>query len=333
MLGFALFGAGRIGKLHAANLAANSRANLISIYDVIEPAAAELAAKHKASVAPDPESVLADPAIDAVVIGSSTATHVELMTAAAKAGKAVLCEKPIDLDVDRVNRCRDEIAGLDVPIQIGFNRRYDNHHGALKKALDAGEIGALELMVITSRDPGPSTREYHASSGGLFRDMAIHDFDLARFVLGGDEPVEVCATGSVKVEPFFEEIGDIDTAMLWMRTRSGVLCHVNNSRRAVYGYDQRLEVFGSKGMLISNNLRATSVERFTKDSAGKRDPFVNFFLERYGPSYVLELDDFIDAVEGGREPSVTFEDGRRALLLADAAARSLASGKPVRVAE
>ena len=333
MLGFALFGAGRIGRLHAANLAANPRVKLVSIYDVIEPAAAELAAKHDANAAPDAESVFADAAVDAVVIGSTTATHVELMTAAAKAGKAVLCEKPIDLDVDRVNRCRDEIAGLDVPIQIGFNRRYDNHHGALKKALDAGEIGDLELMVITSRDPGPATREYHASSGGLFRDMAIHDFDLARFVLGGDEPVEVSATGSVKVEPFFDEIGDVDTAMLWMRTRSGVLCHVNNSRRAVYGYDQRLEVFGSKGMLISNNLRATSVERFTKDSAGMRDPFVNFFLERYGPSYILELDDFIDAVEGGREPSVTFEDGRRALLLADAAARSLATGQPVRVAE
>ena len=333
MLGFALFGAGRIGKLHAANLAANPRANLVSIYDVIEPAAAELAAKHDANVAPDPESVFADAAVDAVVIGSTTATHVELMTAAAKAGKAVLCEKPIDLDVDRVNRCRDEIAGLDVPIQIGFNRRYDNHHGALKKALDAGEIGALELVVITSRDPAPSTVEYHKTSGGLFRDMAIHDFDLARFILGDDEPVEVSATGSVKVDPSFDEIGDIDTAMLWMRTASGTLCHVNNSRRAVYGYDQRLEIFGSKGMLISNNLRPTSVERFTKDNAGMRDPFMHFFLERYRESYVLELDDFIDAVEGGREPSVTFEDGRRALLLADAAARSHATGQPVRVAD
>ncbi len=333
MLGFALFGAGRIGKLHAENLTANSRTSLISIYDVIEDAAKDLAAKHGANVAPDPESVFADAAVDAVIIGSSTATHVELMTAAAKAGKAVLCEKPIDLDVDRVNRCRDEIAGLNVPIQIGFNRRYDTHHGALKKALDAGEIGTLEMVVISSRDPAPSTPEYHATSGGLFRDMAIHDFDLARFILGGDEPVEVSATGSVRVEPFFEEIGDIDTAMLWMRTASGTLCHINNSRRAVYGYDQRLEVFGSKGMLISNNLRRTSVERFTKDAAGMRDPFVHFFLERYGASYVLELDDFIDAVGAGREPSVTFEDGRRALLLADAAARSLASGQPVRVAD
>ena len=333
MLGFALFGAGRIGKLHAHNLSANPRVNLVSIYDVIEPAAAELAAQYDAKVAPDSDSVMADPAIDAVVIGSTTATHVELMTAAAKAGKAVLCEKPIDLDVDRVNRCRDEIAGLDVPIQIGFNRRYDNHHGALKKALDAGEIGALELVVITSRDPAPSTREYHSTSGGLFRDMAIHDFDLARFILGEDEPVEVSATGSVRVEPFFEEIGDVDTAMLWMRTASGTLCTINNSRRCVYGYDQRLEVFGSKGMLISNNIRPTSVERYTKEAAGMRDRLVHFFLERYGASYVLELDDFIDAVEGGREPSVTFEDGRRALLLADAAARSLSSGQPVRVAD
>jgi len=283
-------------------------------------------------VAPDPESVFADPAIDAVVIGSSTATHVELMTAAAKVGKAVLCEKPIDLDVDRVNRCRDEIAGLGVPIQIGFNRRYDVHHGALKKAVRAGEIGEIELVVITSRDPGLPSIEYIASSGGLFRDMTIHDFDLARFVLG-EEPVEVCATGSVKVDPAVGEAGDIDTAMLWMRTESGTLCHVNNSRRATYGYDQRLEVFGSKGMLISNNLRPTSIERFTKDATGMRDPFVNFFLERYGASYVLELDDFIDAVEEGREPTVTFEDGRRALLLADAAARSLASGQPVRVAD
>ena len=333
MLGFALFGAGRIGKLHAGNLAANPRVNLVCIYDVIEHAARELATKHGAKVAPSAEAVFADSAVDAVIIGSSTATHVDLMTAAAKAGKAVLCEKPIDLDIERVNRCRDEIAGLGVPIQIGFNRRYDSNLAAVEAAVRAGEVGTVELVVISSRDPGLPSIDYLKGSGGIFRDMAIHDFDLARFVLGDDEPVEVSATGSVRVDPAVGEAGDIDTAMLWMRTDSGALCHINNSRRAVYGYDQRLEVFGSAGMVISNNVRPTSVERFTKDTAGMRDPFLHFFIERYGESYIRELDDFIDAVEGGAEPSVTFEDGRRALLLADAAAESHATGRPVRVAD
>ena len=328
MLGFALFGAGRIGTLHAGNLAANPRANLVSIYDVIEGTARELARKHDAQVAPDPESVFADSGIDAVVIGSTTATHVDLMTAAAKAGKAVFCEKPIDLDIERVNRCRDEIAGLGVPIQIGFNRRYDPHHRAVRDAVRNGEVGTVEMVVVTSRDGGLSPMGFIMESGGLFRDMTIHDFDMARFILG-EEVVAVSAMASVLIDPKLADAGHVDTAMILMRAQSGALCHINNSRRAVYGYDQRVEVFGSAGMVRSENVRATSVERYGARATAARDPLLDIFIARYAESYVRQLDDFIDAVEAGREPSVTFEDGRRALILAAAAEDSLATGRAV----
>ena len=325
MLGFALFGAGRIGTMHAGNLAVNPRANLVCVYDVIEDAARKLATRHGAQVAPDPESVFADSAVDAVLIGSTTATHADLMTAAAKAGKAVFCEKPLDLDIERVNRCRDEIAGLDVPIQIGFNRRYDRHHRAVRDAVREGDVGRVEMVIVTSRDGGLSPMKFILESGGLFRDMTIHDFDMARFILG-EEVVAVSVMASVMIDSKLTEAGHVDTAMILMRARSGALCHINNSRRAVYGYDQRVEVFGSAGMVRSGNVRPTSVERYGAAATLARDPLLDIFISRYAESYVLQLDDFIDAVESGREPSVTFEDGRRALILAAAAEESLATG-------
>jgi myo-inositol 2-dehydrogenase/D-chiro-inositol 1-dehydrogenase len=268
--------------------------------------------------------------VDAVLIASPTPTHVDLLTRAARAGKAVLCEKPIDLDIARVERCREEIAGHRVPVQIGFNRRWDPSHRSLAQAVRAGEIGSIEQVVITSRDPAPPPLAYLASSGGLFRDMMIHDFDLARFVLGED-PVEVSATGSALVDPAVASVNDVDSAMVWMKTASGKLCHINNSRRASYGYDQRVEAFGSAGMLISNNRTATTVERYTATATAVRDPLLNFFIDRYGDAYRNQVDAFIDAVAGGREPSPGFEDGRRALILADAALESLATGKVVKV--
>jgi myo-inositol 2-dehydrogenase/D-chiro-inositol 1-dehydrogenase len=330
MLRFALFGAGRIGRLHAANLSAHPRATLVSVYDVSEPAAREVAERHGASVAPSVDAVLADAGVDAVLIASPTPTHVELLTRAARAGKAVLCEKPIDLDIARVERCREEIAGYRVPVQIGFNRRWDPSHRSLAQAVRAGEIGNVEQVVITSRDPAPPPLAYLASSGGLFRDMMIHDFDLARFVLGED-PVEVSATGSALVDPAVASVNDVDSAMVWMKTTSGKLCHINNSRRASYGYDQRVEAFGSAGMLISNNRTATTVERYTATATAVRDPLLNFFIDRYVDAYRNQVDGFIDAVGSGREPSPGFEDGRRALILADAALESLATGKVVEV--
>ena len=310
MLGFALFGAGLIGHVHAGNLVANPRANFVSIYDVVPGAARELGAKFGVAVAPDVEAILSDRAVDAVVIGSSTATHVDLLTAAAKAGKAVFCEKPIDLDLDRVVRCREVISGLGVPIQIGFNRRFDPSHRAVHDAVRDGEVGTVEMVMVTSRDPEPPPIEYVKSAGGLFRDMMVHDFDIARFVLG-EEPVAVSAMGSALVDAEIGRSGHIDTAMALLRTDSGALCHIDNSFRAVYGYDQRVEVFGSRGMVRSDNLRPTSLERYDAHSTAARDPLRHFFTERYAESYAREIDDFIDSVQAGREPSVTFDDGYR----------------------
>jgi myo-inositol 2-dehydrogenase/D-chiro-inositol 1-dehydrogenase len=255
MINIALFGAGRIGSLHAANIAASRpRACLACVYDTNRALAEAVAARHNTRVASSIGAVLADPAIQAVMIASPTSTHVELITAAARAGKAILCEKPIDLDIDRVERCKSDIAGTGVAVQIAFNRRYDQSHRAVREAVRAGDIGALELLMLTSRDPGLPSLEYIKGSGGLFRDMMIHDFDLARFILGDDPVVELFATGSIMVEPRFKEIGDVDTAMVIMKAASGALVHINNSRRAVYGYDQRVEAFGSKGMVQSDNL-------------------------------------------------------------------------------
>jgi myo-inositol 2-dehydrogenase/D-chiro-inositol 1-dehydrogenase len=330
MLRFALFGAGRIGRLHADNVSANPNARLVCVYDVNENAAAEVARKHGAKVAPTVEAALADPEVDAVLIASSTNTHVDLITRSAKAGKAVLCEKPIDLDIGQVDRCRQEIASCNVPVQIGFNRRYDPSHHAVFDAVQNGDIGHIEQLVITSRDPAPPPVAYIAVSGGLFRDMMIHDFDLARFILG-EEVVEVTASGSALVDPAIAEAGDVDSAMVVMKTASGKLCHINNSRRASYGYDQRVEAFGSLGMVISNNRTATTLERHSATTTGAREPLLNFFIDRYGDAYRNQINDFIDAVANGRQPSPNFDDGRRALVLADAALESLKSGRTVKV--
>lgn len=330
MLRFALFGAGRIGRMHAQNLAADPRVVLSYVYDVAEEAARGTAEEHGAQIASDVELVLSGDKVDGVLIASSTNTHVDLITKAARAGKAVLCEKPIDLDIARVNRCRDEIGDYKVPIQIGFNRRFDPGHSALRAAVAAGELGQLQQLVISSRDPGLAPFDYLRVSGGLFRDMMIHDFDLARFILGED-PMEISASGSIQIEPGLKELDDIDSAMVIMKTASGKLCHINCSRRAVYGYDQRVEALGESGMLISGNRTSTALERYDEKSTAAREPLLNFFMERYTESYLNQITAFIDAVENGQTPSPSFEDGRRALMLADAAEESLRTGKTIRL--
>ena len=328
MLRFALFGAGRIGAMHAANITANPRANLQCVYDVHAPTAQKVAQAHGATVASSVDEALSG--VDAVLIASSTDTHVDLITAAAKAGRPILCEKPIDLDIGRVEKCRQEIAGLGVPVQIGFNRRYDPSHRALRDAVQSGEIGQLELLIITSRDPSLASMEYMRVSGGIFRDMTIHDFDLARFILG-EEPGEVYATGSVKIEPALAALRDVDTAMVVMKAESGALVHINNSRRAVYGYDQRVEAFGSKGMVQSDNHRATTMRRYSAERTDAKDPLLHFFIERYKQAYVDELNEFIDVVEKKAKPSVDFEDGRRALIIADAAWEATRTGRAIKI--
>ncbi len=331
MIKIALFGCGRIGRLHAANIAHNPNAELAWVYDVYQPSADEAAQLHGCPVAQSVDDILNDRAVDAVLIATSTDTHAGLIEASAKAGKAILCEKPIDLSLDRVLQCAKTIAPYNVPIQIGFNRRFDPSHRAAKQALDNGQIGDLHQVILTSRDPQMAPKSYLATSGGLLRDMTIHDFDLARFMLG-EEPVEVFAQASALVNPAVcAEVDDVDSAMIQMKTASGKLCHINNSRQAVYGYDQRVELFGSTGMLISDNQRSHELKQFAADQAGKSEPFQFFFLERYAKAFVAELDAFIKAVADKTPPQVGFDDGAKALALAEAAYRSLATGTAVSV--
>ena len=329
MVGFAILGCGRIGRMHARNIKAHTRAELIACYDVAAKAAEETAAETGARKVASVEEALADKKVDAVFIASSTDTHVDLITLAAKAGKKVLCEKPIDLDIKRVETCWKEIGGLKPTIMIGFNRRFDPSFRAVHDRIQSGEIGKLEQVVITSRDPAPPPPAYVKGSGGLFRDMTIHDFDMARYLAG--DIVEVQAMGANLIDPGIGQQGDIDAAMVVMRAASGALIHINNSRRCSYGYDQRIEAFGEKGMLQAQNRRGTTVEAWGSERTRSSDPILHFFIERYTEAYRAELDNFIDSVEKGAQPLATFADGREALRLADAALESSKTGKAVRL--
>ncbi|WP_439615798.1 inositol 2-dehydrogenase [Shinella sp.] len=330
MTRIALLGCGRIGKMHAATVVRAKGAELTAVYDPVAAAAEEIGQRYSCTVAASAEEAIA--LADAVLIATSTATHADLIEASAKAGKAIFCEKPIDLSLDRVIACRQAIAGFEKPVQIGFNRRFDPGHRAARDATRAGEIGDLQQVIITSRDPGLASRDYLKVSGGIFRDMTIHDFDLARFMLG-EEPVEVFATGSTLVDPTLAEFDDVDSTMIVMRTASGKLCHINNSRAAAYGYDQRVELFGSKGMLISGNRRAHHVERFNAMTTGAGEPYLDFFIERYVEAFELGLQSFLACVASNTTPDATFEDGEKALVLAEAAIRSKAEGRFVKVGE
>jgi myo-inositol 2-dehydrogenase / D-chiro-inositol 1-dehydrogenase len=328
-LRFALFGAGRIGAIHAGNLARNPNAELRYVVDVNAAAAQKLASAHEA-VAADAKTALDDASVGAVLVASSTDTHADLCIASAKAGKAIFCEKPIDLSLARVDECIAAVNSAGVPMLVGFNRRFDPSFAALKRRLDRGEIGSLEQVIISSRDPAPPPLAYVRVSGGLFRDMMIHDFDMARWLLG-EEPRTLFAAASAIIDADIGHIGDVDSAMVVLHTGSGRLCHINNSRRAAYGYDQRIEVHGSKGRLMASNLLPTTVEIANADAVASDKPH-HFFLERYAEAYANELDQFIAAVNERRSMPVSAEDGRRALVLAEAAIQSVKSGQAVSVA-
>jgi len=323
---FCQFGAGRIGHIHADNLSRHPDAELVYVVDVVADAAAALADRYGArSVSPD--QALADASIDAVVIASSTDTHADLVEAAARAGKAIFCEKPIDLSAQRVDDCLRVVDDCGVPLFVGFNRRFDPSFAALKDRIDDGDIGDVEIVSITSRDPGLPPISYLETSGGMFRDMMIHDLDMARWLMG-EEPVQVFAYGGCLVDPAVAEVGDVDTAVVVLKTASGRMAQINNSRRAVYGYDQRVEVLGSLGMVRAENRTPTAVEVATEQATRVDNP-LHFFLERYTDAYRLELAAFIDAVRAGRNPAPGGEDGRIGLRLADAALQSHLSGQPV----
>jgi len=315
----ALFGAGRIGKIHAGNVVKQPGVRLRYVIDVDGAAAAALAAQHGAEVA-TAEAVLADRAVGAVVIGSSTDTHADLIVRAAGAGKAIFCEKPVDLEVARARTCAEAVKRAGVTCLIGFQRRYDPTFAAAKERLVAGEIGDPEMLVVTSRDPGAPPVEYLKRSGGIFRDMLIHDFDVFRWILD-DDAVSVYATGSVLTEPAVGTVGDVDSTAVTLRTRRGRLGVINTSRRAAYGYDQRFEVLGSKGMLQAGNHRPTEVTASTAHSVSRDKP-EHFFLERYRVAYANEMAHFFDALAHGKPVRTSIEDGVKALELADAATLS-----------
>jgi myo-inositol 2-dehydrogenase/D-chiro-inositol 1-dehydrogenase len=328
MIHIAQFGAGRIGRIHAANLAAGDSARLRYVVDVDAAAAADLAQRYGA-MAVDARTALADPKVSAVLIASSTDTHADYCIAAARAGKAIFCEKPIDLSLKRVDACLKAVAAAKVPMFVGFNRRFDPSFASLKARIDAGEIGPVEQVVISSRDPGLPPLGYLKVSGGQFRDMTIHDFDMARWLLG-EEPVEVMAMGSALVDPAVAKVGDTDSVMVLLRTKSGRLAHINNSRRASYGYDQRIEVHGAKGRMIAGNLTPTSVEKADAAAVSSDKPLY-FFLERYAEAYRHELAAFVTALAKKKKMPVDANDGRRALLLAEAALESCRRGRAVKV--
>ena len=333
MLRMAVLGCGRIGQMHAANVARHPKTTLSLVYDVHRPAAEAVAKQSSARIAATPDEVYSSREVDAVLVATATPTHADYIEMAVAAGKAVLCEKPIDLDLKRVQLCAQRIAGTQVPIQLGFNRRFDPGHKAAHDAAAAGDIGDLHQVIITSRDPALPPRAYLEAAGGLFRDMTIHDFDLARFMLG-EEPTEVFALGGALIDPALgRELNEIDSAMVIMRTASGKQCHINNSRTAVYGYDQRVELMGSKGMIVSDNRKPHEMRRHSATQTEAAQPYQFFFLERYNEAFMAEIDAFADAVQSGAKPQVGFEDGHRALILAEAAYKSLAEGRLVNVSE
>lgn len=319
MIEVALFGAGRIGKIHAGNISHQQGVKLKYVVDVNRAAAVELAAKYRAEVRAV-DAALADEAVGAVVIASSTDTHADLIQRAAAAGKQIFCEKPVDLDVVRARACAHAIARTGVVCMIGFQRRYDPTFVALKQRLAAGEIGDAEMLIVTSRDPGAPPIDYIGHSGGVFKDMLIHDFDIFRWILD-DEAASIYATGSCLTDPAIGSAGDIDSTAVTIRTRRQRLALINTSRRAAYGYDQRFEVLGSRGMLQAGNHKPTEVFAHTEASVSQDKP-EHFFLERYRVAYANELAHFFEAIREGKLVQTTIQDGLKALELADAATHS-----------
>ena len=330
MLKIGLLGAGRIAGVHAAAISQNPQSKLVAISDFYPELADKLARQFDAVMRTN-EDIIADPEIDAVLIATPTDTHSDLIEAATAAGKAVLCEKPVDLSLERARACLHNSAPSGVPVMVGFNRRFDPNFAALKASLEAGDIGKAELLSITSFDPAPPPVSYIKTSGGLFRDMMIHDFDMANFIMG-EAPVSVMATASCVVDPEIGAAGDVDTAVVTLSYADGRIAVIKNSRRAAYGYDQRVELLGAQGLLQAQNMLENTVVKSTdKGVTGAKPTY--FFLERYMAAYAAEWASFVDAVTNGTALPVTLSDGIDALAMAEAATRSAQSAMPVTLAE
>jgi len=325
-----LLGAGRIGKVHAKAISANAGARLVAVADAF-PAAATALADHYGCEIRSIAAILAAKDIDAVVICTPTDTHADLIEKFARAGKAIFCEKPIDLSLARVKACLKVVRDSKAVLMVGFNRRFDPHFSAVRAAIDAGTIGAVEMVTIISRDPGAPPYDYITRSGGIFRDMTIHDFDMARFMLG-EEISAVSAQASVLTDPNIAKLGDFDSVSVMLTTASGKHCTISNSRRATYGYDQRVEVHGSLGAVAAENQRPVSIEVATVGGY-TRPPLHDFFMTRYTEAYAAEIAAFVAAVAGHRPASPSGEDGLVALALAEAALQSVAEKRTVSMRE
>ena len=325
---FAILGAGRIGLVHAQALKEVAGAELVAIAEPFEAAAKSAQAKFGGDLRSIDDIAVSED-VDAVVICTPTDTHADLIEQFSRAGKAIFCEKPVDLDVERVRECLKIVDETEATLMVGFNRRFDPDFMALKAAIDAGQVGDVEMITITSRDPGAPPYDYITRSGGIFRDMTIHDFDVARWLLG-EEVETVIASASVLTDPKIGELGDYDSANVILRTASGKQCVITNSRRAAYGYDQRIEVLGSKGMVSARNTHEANIEVAGKDGF-QSPPLLNFFMTRYTAAYANEIAAFVQSLSEKTTPPTTGEDGLRALEMADAAVKSVETGQAVKL--
>jgi myo-inositol 2-dehydrogenase/D-chiro-inositol 1-dehydrogenase len=333
ILNVGIIGAGRIGKVHAATLAYRiPSARMLSIADVNLAAARQVADQFGIpTTSEDPAAVLDNKDIDAVLICSATDTHAMLTEAAAKAGKHIFCEKPIALDLAAIDRARGAVAKAGVKLQVGFNRRFDANFARVRQAIVSGEIGTPALLHIISRDPGPPPISYVKISGGMFMDMTIHDFDMARFLIGA-EVEEIYAQAGVTVDPAIGEAGDVDTAVIVLKYTNGVIGTIDNCRRASYGYDQRVEVLGSKGVIATTN-NYPNAATLSDGASVRRDLPLNFFMDRYTESFANEIAAFVDAVLNDKPTPVTGYDGRVPVVMGLAAGKSYREGRPVKLSE
>jgi myo-inositol 2-dehydrogenase/D-chiro-inositol 1-dehydrogenase len=330
MIRVGLLGTGRIGRLHAENIASHRESTLTAVADIDDESANNLAAQFGAIVK-SADEVIADPNIDAILIATSTDTHSDFIEKASSAGKAILCEKPVDLNLTRAKKCLDEVSAAKNSIMVGFNRRFDPNFAQLKKSLDNGEIGKRELLTITSFDPAPPPNHIWKKSGGLYRDMMIHDFDLSNFIMG-ELPITISAVGHSLINPEIGVDGDVDTAVVTMVYADGKIAVIKNSRRAAYGYDQRIEILGSEGLLQAENIIENSVVKSTNAGVLSAKPKY-FFLERYIDAYRAEWDAFVKSINDDEPIPVTLEDGVAALAMAEAATQSQNTGKSIQLKE
>jgi myo-inositol 2-dehydrogenase/D-chiro-inositol 1-dehydrogenase len=333
MINVALFGFGRIGQMHGKNIFKHPKFNLKYVYDKDSSLAKKSEKSLKTKSIRNYKTALKDREVDVIFIASSTPTHINFIREAAAHQKTIFCEKPLDLDLNKIISCKKYIKKFSPRIQIGFNRRYDPGHYYLKKSIDQKKIGQLQKIIITCRDPSPPPLAYLKTAGGIFKDMIIHDFDLIRFYLKNDPIREVFATTSDLSEhaALFKKVKDYELATVVLKSKKGVLCTINNARHCSYGHDQRVEVFGTKGMLISNNKRESEIELSNSQGTDTKKKLLNFFIERYHEAYYLQLHDLANLTTERIQPRANFDDGHQALILAVAAAKSLKLGKIIKI--